>query len=467
MNKKMSFFGSAFFYTFGVIVSQGTAFVTNLIIAKMMTPDEFGLLSVYTIWVSIFGIILGVQAYGAMNNVRLDFGKEKLSEYTSSTLGLSFITFTIAALILIIFRTPFETVMYFPLPILLLCCVQGYFTFVINHIANKYRILNDPKKYVLWTTLASILRIGLSIVLIYFAASGEKYLGDIYGSVISYTVVGILAVIFIFKNSRTLYNKTYWKYCIKLCVPFIFSGLANLILAQSDRYMLLHLNSQYEAGIYSYVYNIALVATAIWTAFNNAWTVWYFGKTNEGKKDEIIKLYKKYSLFVTLFSITVTLLAPDVVRIFGGSEYSEGIYLTPLITSGCFFLFLYTFPVAYETYKQKTVYVAIGTLLSAGINILLNYFMIPVYGMYGAALATLISYVIMFLFHFITARFIIKGFEISFIRLLVPALYIIAAAALTYATLYFDILWLRWTAGILSLIFAYFVFKKSRNIMME
>ena len=267
------------------------------------------------------------------------------------------------------------------------------------------------------------------------------------------------------KKEKTLYHAKWWRYCIVISLPFVFSGLANLILGQSDRLMLQALSTPFETGVYSYVYNFGMVSMGVWTAFNYAWSVWYFDKTHANQKDQIVHLYKKYGMFVTLLSVAFVLVSPDIVRILGGAEYQSGIYMIPLIAAGCFFFFLYTFPVAYESYKQKTVYIAIGTVTAAALNIGLNFYFVPKWGGMGAAASTLISYVMLFVFHYVIAKYVLKGFELSFIHLLVPALIITSALAGTY--LLVDFWPARWIAGIAVLAFSFRIYKQSRHIMME
>ena len=88
MERKQTFFGNAFYYTIGVVLAQGTAFVTLTILIHMMPPEQYAYVSIYSVWTSIFGAIAGIQAYGSLNNAKLDFGADKLNSFTSATFGL-------------------------------------------------------------------------------------------------------------------------------------------------------------------------------------------------------------------------------------------------------------------------------------------------------------------------------------------------------------------------------------------
>ncbi len=464
MSNNRSFFGSAFFYTIGVVLAQGTSFVTTMVLARLMPTEQFAPLTVVYVWVTIFGTIAGLQAFGSMNNAKLDFGPEKLDSYTSSTYGMGLVSMAVLLGIFFLLQDVLASSMQLPFTVILLCLVQGFFSFTTQHIAAKYRVLNQPGKFVFWTAIALLLRLVLSIVLVLHLTQ-DKYLGDVYGSSIAYGIVGIAAAILIFARGKSFYNAKWWKYCITLTLPMVFSGLANYVLLQANRLMLQYMSTPLETALYGYAATIAVAITGVWLAFNNAWSVWYFDKTHAGAKEEIIQLYKKYCLFVTLLSVAFTLVCPDIVRILGGRQYEAGIPMIPMIAAGCYFLFLYSFAVNYETYKQKTVHIAVCTVATAVLNILLNYFLIPLYGGMGSAIATLISYVLLFLLHFIMAKFIIKGFEISFIQLLIPALYIFAALGATY--LLMDFWPARWAVGVLMLVLSFRTYRQSRHIMME
>ncbi len=464
MSKNHSFFGNAFFYTLGVVLAQGTNYITMMILGRLMTTDQFGYLSVYVVWVNIFSMIAGLQAYGSMNNAKLDLGADKLDAYTSSTYGLGLVSMAAMVGIFFLLQDFLVSSMQFSFNLILLFLIQGFFSFTIQHLASKYRVLNQPGKFVFWTAAIWIIRLVVSILLVLQLAE-NKYLGDVYGSTIAYTVVGVAAVFVIFIRGKSFYNAKWWKYCLAISLPYVFSGLANYVLMQSNRLMLQYMSTPEETGLYGYVATTAIAITGVWIAFNNAWSVWYFDKTHAGEKEQIVHLYKKYCMFVTLLSVAFTLVCPDIVRILGGQQYSAGVNMVPLIAAGAYFLFLYSFPMAYEAYKQKTAYIAICTVAAAVLNIVINLFVIPLYGGMGAAAATLVSYAALFIFHFIIARFVIKGFEIPFVQLLIPALYVLASVVVTY--LFMDAWPVRWILGFAMLGLSFRTYLQSRHIMME
>ena len=124
------------------------------------------------------------------------------------------------------------------------------------------------------------------------------------------------------------------------------------------------------------------------------------------------------------------------------ASYWSGIKIIPFIALAYYFNFLYSFPANYEFFCEKTVFISIGTLCAAIINIVLNFLLIPSYGILGAAIATLIGYVFSFLFHDIIARFIVKNFEYSFMFYLKGLLPLLMVIVFYYFTI--DLWLVRW-----------------------
>src|SRR5699024_7978666 len=80
--------------------------------------------------------------------------------------------------------------------------------------------------------------------------------------------------------------------------------------------------------------------------------------------------------------------------------YLIGIPLIIPILLGYYFQFLYSLPVNIEFYLKKTQYIAGGTVLSAGLNIILNWLLIPKFGYIAAGYTTVFSYMLLFFVHY-------------------------------------------------------------------
>jgi Na+-driven multidrug efflux pump len=85
------------------------------------------------------------------------------------------------------------------------------------------------------------------------------------------------------------------------------------------------------------------------------------------------------------------------VNILSNSSYFVILDIIPTILLGMFFYFLYTVMSNIPFFHKNTYLMALPAFIAAGLNIVLNVIMLPIYGYKIAALTTLISYFIEFL----------------------------------------------------------------------
>lgn len=151
-------------------------------------------------------------------------------------------------------------------------------------------------------------------------------------------------------------------------------------------------------------------------------------------------------LYTTLCAGFV-LLSPEVVKLFSSADFWSGMELIPVIAFSCYMVFLYSFPVNFEFYHKKTILIACGTCSAAVVNIVLNFLFIPLWGNIGAATATAISYIMLFLFHQIIAKYVIKQeYHYSWIMFAPGIVVMLLVSALFYVTV--DLWYVRWPIGI-------------------
>lgn len=108
-----------------------------------------------------------------------------------------------------------------------------------------------------------------------------------------------------------------------------------------------------------------------------------------------------YIGFFALLTLGFICVMPEMTKKMANSEYWEGIDLIVPLALANYFIFLYMIPVGVEYYNKKTCFISIGTLLAALTNLVLNFVCIKHFGYKAAAYTTLISYVALFILHWI------------------------------------------------------------------
>ena len=395
---KDNFLTSSIIYIFGSMLTTGLSFITTPIFTRLMSPEDYGIVSVFSIWVSVFSILVGLQTFSTFANVKVKWPEDKFFPYMSSVLSFSCLCFFLISGVMFVFRDTFSAWMDMSPLLLAMLLVQSFGVFAHNFY-NSYLIQSKKAiQYLIISVCYSVLNTGLSLLLVYIMKN-ERYLGRIAGNTVVAAAFGLVFLVYILVKGKKFFYPKAWKYCLPLCIPIVLHNLSGLALGQSDRVMLQKMSGDLETGIYSFAYMIASILSVLWNASNNAWVPWYYEHTKRGETEKINQVARKYIMLFSIGTCLIMLMSPEVMRIMGPREYWSAGRVISVVIYGIYFNYLYTFAVNYEFYRENTRWIAFGTTVTAVINIVLNYYMIRLWGGMGAAIATLISYFLLFLFH--------------------------------------------------------------------
>lgn len=413
----------AFFNILGPVLLNGINFFTIPIFTRMLGTDNYGIYTIYATWVNVLTIFISLQVQGTLGVANIQLALEEKEKYCSSILTISMLSFVVCFAIVIIWMPQFSLFFGLAPSIVILMMFHALGMAFINFATTKFTYDKQAHKTFLVSVVVAISGIAMSLLFLYHIHDTKKlYLGRTYGSAIPYIILGVLLGVLFFSKGRTGYNKKYWSFCLPLCLPLVFHGLSHLILGQADRVMLQKMSTDSMVGIYGFTATFANIMNIIYNAFNTTWVPFYYDDMKSGDIGNIKSRTKNYIFVFTIISIGFVLLAPEVVKIFASREFWDGIILVPILVLGNFMMFLYSFPVNFEFYHRKTTLIAFGTGGAAIANCLLNYLLIPDFGMLGAAVATLLSYTILWFFHHLVAKYIIKEEYAYKIQEFIPAL---------------------------------------------
>lgn len=392
------------------LILQGLTFFTSPIISRMLGPSNYGIASVYITWVALFSTVFGLQTQSTIAIAEKDIAEEKQLQYQSSILALSLVAYILFSIVVLLFADEITGFMGFKQSIIYLVLLQGFGQYVVTFVNVKLTYEFKAFHNFILTIIVAFSTLGLSLILISIFPSDINYMGRILGQLIPYTILGLGLCIYLFIKGRLFYNKNYWKYCIPLCIPIVFHNLSNLVLNQSDRVMIQAMTGSYSAGIYSLAYSFGSVISTVWASLNNSWVPFYYEYSRKNEFDVMRFRAKNYTELFTVLAVGFNLVYTEVYHWFAGKDYWQGTYLISIFTFGFYCMFLYSFPVNYEFFYKKTKIIAIGTITAAICNILLNCVLITQFGIYGAAVATALSYLLQFIFHYIFAsKIVCKG----------------------------------------------------------
>lgn len=228
------------------------------------------------------------------------------------------------------------------------------------------------------------------------------------------------------------------KEMLRYSIPMIPTTLLWLITSISDRFIITYFHGEYANGINSIAYKIPTILTTIFTMFSNAWNMSAITENESSDRSEFYTtVFSLNQAFMYVIAAGVLMLNKPITIILVDSAYYEAYKYSPILVLAtvftCFNVFLGSAYIACKKTKRS-----FATSLAAGvINIILNFAFIPEYGIYGAAIATFISYFVVFFFRLYDTKAII-GFDFKLARIPINTVLLIAMAIINQ----FDGLWI-------------------------
>lgn len=382
----------AFFNILSTVVLKGSAFFTGMLFSRLLGGSGYGQLKLYNISVSIVTILFSLQTQTTLANARVEYPEEAQKGYQSSIMTLSVLFFGLCTGLTLMFLKPLSIQLELEPMIILLLLFQAFGNFCVEFL-NKKNVYEFRAGWNMILSMVMVLvPLVLAVVLILQMPYETRYVGRVIANSLSYGVVGTAVCVGILLRGRTYFHREYWKFCLVLALPAVFHNLSDLILNQMDSLMLNALMNTAAVGYYGNAWGFANFLFILFQALNNIWCAYFFEEMKNGERQAILEKTRNFLEVFTILSCGFMLLAPEVYHVYAPKEFWVATMVIPLFTAAYYVNFLCTFPVNFEYYHKRPKAVAVITVSSSLLNLVLNFVFIRAMGMAGAAVATLASH---------------------------------------------------------------------------
>ena len=188
---------------------------------------------------------------------------------------------------------------------------------------------------------------------------------------------------------------------LRFALPLIPAAVAFWVVSMVDRWFVQRFTDTAQVGLYQVGYTLSAVVALATTAFQQAWTPFSLSIHREADSREFYALALLLYLWVaSLFAAAVSVLAPEVLRIFTTPAYYGAATVVPWLAFSFVMLGLSNVAGVGPGIARTTAPLGIGVTLAALANVALGLVLTPRLGREGAAIATLISQAIVPLYLF-------------------------------------------------------------------
>lgn len=411
-------------------VSKILVFLLVPFYTNVLTTAEYGVADIFQVTLLLLVPALTIN----IGEGALRFGIEKHDKRGSILyIGLKF-TFMAAALVAIVC---FGASFFFSLQIkwyLLLFSVlfltNALYEFLILYFQGSELV----GIVVIGSILSTLTMITCNLIFLLKLKIGLN--GYLYSQMIAFSVAVltmlILRAVWIRKKDNDtgdfVKDKELEKEMLDYGRPLILYSTGSWINNAADRYLVSAICSTAVNGIYGVAYKIPAILTVFQRIFAQAWQMSATKSYKEEKSDEFFTtMYKVYHAFMVLAcSFLIVIVKLMATFLFRKEFFTAWQYVPPLLISvvfGAMTGFIGSICLAYKDSKAMGMATGIG----AAVNVILNIITIPYLSAMGAAIATAISYYIMYILAFIKVRKYVK-IRANYVRDYISYLILIAQA---------------------------------------
>jgi len=413
----------------------------GILFPRILGPEQWGLFSITTGIISL----LGPFAQLAMSTTLTTYiskykdNKQKLKSHVNSAYFVAILSSFLVSISLIFLSDYLASSIFEDnrLKAFLLLGSGILFFNQVNTINRDYfRGFKDFKKYNILKIIPTISYTLLAFSFLILFSYRSIYL--LIAQILIFSILGVTVLIYLYRyedvfNIFKIPQINVTKKVLKFGVPLIFTITFMTIMKSLDRILIGYFLDISEVGIYSVAAGIPLKFGVILSPISTV-LLPTFSERYEKKRSSKILLKEIFSfiLFLSIpLIIFIILFSEDILFLFFGSEYILGSSVLAIASFEIFFYSgrkIFTSPMLAA---EKTGRLALLFGISAAVNIILNVLLIPILGMEGAALGTVLSFAILF---FLMLYLIKKEYEFDIGNINIKAVitYIITLITIGY-----------------------------------
>ncbi|TXE12997.1 oligosaccharide flippase family protein [Seonamhaeicola algicola] len=384
-------------YSVLMLLQKGINFILIPVLTVYLSTYDYGVVAVVLAINAFLNVFYLLALHGTLNRFYYEYKDNELMVKKLFGTIITFILFNsvVVTLILLLGRkwllNPFlGDVSFSPYMILGLISVvlNPCYTIYQNSLQARQEGIRYGKNNAAFF-LVNISLVLLSVTVFNLGAKG------VLGSLAVTNIIFFIYTLFSFKNNivfgvdKKLLKKSL-KYAFPL-IPHTLSGVATMLI---DRILINKLLNASLTGVYSIGNNFGSVVFLIASGINQAFVPWFNQKVKANDVDDLGSVSKALILFYCLIALGLSFFGKEVIMFVTPKPYHISWQVIPFISFAFVYHGVYYFfagSLFYDIQGRGNRIIPIATISAAVLNIVLNVTLIPMYGINGAAISTLMT----------------------------------------------------------------------------
>lgn len=393
-------------YALAFAFAGGTPFILLPILTRYLTLLQFGEVTSFLVWSTLFANLAGISAHGFIS---VRYFRVKVEQFRILVMS-SFATITIAHIVVLILVTIlypfFNDIFKLSFNYVVIAIISALFLNINLQILAIFQVSGKPLMYLYSRIMQATIELTLCITLLY---SGLINPG---ARVYSYTLALIASVSIgvVYCKRLGYFNFRVEKQAIhallQFGVPILPHIIAGTAITYLDRLLVSSILGTESLGIYMVAMQIGMAMIIFIEPLNRALTPWLFQQLNRDQFEvRRMIVLRTYQLFIALVLIGIVLSYTSyyLFEIFIDRQFLTSRQLIPWMVAGFVMQGMYYTQVNYLFYAERTGRLSIITASVATFGCLISWGMTTVFGLVGAAASFFINNTLLFLLVWLAA----------------------------------------------------------------
>ena len=384
---------SSIIYAIGDLLTKFGRYLLIPICLAILDPEQIGMVAVLQAMTLVMRTTSNFAFGAAVRRFYYD-DAGKANDAMVSTLWWtrlfgSLLLMTLLAPVVLVFGTSLFPAL--PVHLLLVVMLTGSLQGSFDTVESMFMIREMPVKYRAFTFSFFLLNTGVIATMLF--ALQMEIAGVVYGELIAASLWCALSGYLVTSRAKPRLNSVDWQRIREYCVPLAPHLIFAWLLAVGDRLILQHYVSSADVAVYEIGYLGASVVGIVMHGMHSAWIPDFFrtASTQSGI-DRYARIADIVLLGVFSSSLVIVFFAADAVALVAGSDYSLSPIVTRIVMLGMLaqaIYFLFKNPLLYQAQTKSML---LFTTFGLTVNVTLNLILIPSYGIWGSAWATVLTY---------------------------------------------------------------------------
>lgn len=383
MIKKNSLLYNTIVFGIGSLGTKAIQFLLIPIMTAFMRPNEFGQVDYYN---SFIMLLVPIVSFSIADGI-VRFGIQQTNQEKKNLISSIFAIVIFFSMVLLIIAATFlyfGTALYAVLVLLLMAQT-------VNQVILS---LLKVKELNIIYALAGFVSAVLQMVTLVVVFEKYSHSAEVYFLTGSMTLILVnLLLLVIIKPSIQKIDYSLIINILQYSIPLIPNVLLWWIMNFSDRFFIKHFLGFTSSGYYSLATKFPVLINTVMLIFLQAWQLELFKITDKKKLSQLINTASSFFNYFNYLLLAILVpLIPFVLTLLANSNYNSAKEFVPLLLMAGIYSNLSMFIGTNYLVSKNTNRLWMTAVIGAILNLILNLLLIPLMGINGASLATLISY---------------------------------------------------------------------------